>query len=91
MKATIDVPDELYRKMKAKSALEGRALREVAIELFGGYVGSTTVSHLPASPSSPRLPTWFGRLRPPAGSVVDDDLESVRRSIAAGVMKERGQ
>lgn len=34
MKATIDIPDELYRKVKAKSALEGRTIRDVAIELF---------------------------------------------------------
>jgi hypothetical protein len=34
VKATIDIPDDLYRKVKAKSALEGRPVREVAIELF---------------------------------------------------------
>jgi len=34
MKATIDVPDDLYRRVKAKAALQGRAIREVAIELF---------------------------------------------------------
>ncbi len=34
MKATVDVPDDLYRRVKAKSALEGRAVREVTIELY---------------------------------------------------------
>jgi hypothetical protein len=34
MKATIDVPDNLYRRVKARSALEGRSIRDVAIELF---------------------------------------------------------
>ena len=34
MKATIDIPDDLYRKVKAKSALEGRPVRQVAIELL---------------------------------------------------------
>jgi len=38
MKATIDIPDELYRKVKAKSALQGRPIRAVAIELFGAWV-----------------------------------------------------
>jgi hypothetical protein len=38
MKATIDIPDELYRKVKAKSALEGRPVREVAITLFRSWV-----------------------------------------------------
>jgi hypothetical protein len=37
MKATIEIPDELYRKVKAKSALEGRPVREVAIALFRSW------------------------------------------------------
>lgn len=34
MKATIEVPDELYRRVKAKTALQGRAIREVTVELY---------------------------------------------------------
>ena len=34
MKATIDVPDALYRRVKARSALEGRSVREVTVFLF---------------------------------------------------------
>jgi hypothetical protein len=34
MKATIEIPDELYRKVKAKSALQGRTVRSVTVELF---------------------------------------------------------
>jgi hypothetical protein len=34
MKATIDVPDELYRRVKAKTAMQGRAIREVTVELY---------------------------------------------------------
>lgn len=34
MKATIDVPDDLYRKVKAKSALLGKPIREVTVELY---------------------------------------------------------
>lgn len=34
MKATIDLPDDLYRRVKARSAEEGRRIREVAAELF---------------------------------------------------------
>ena len=39
MKATIDIPDDLYRRVKARAALDGRAVREVAIELFTEWVG----------------------------------------------------
>ncbi|MDG4549357.1 MAG: hypothetical protein P9F19_07725 [Candidatus Contendobacter sp.] len=39
MKATIEIPDELYRKVKAKSALEGRPIRAVTVELFRNWLG----------------------------------------------------
>ena len=38
MKATIEIPDELYRQVKAKSALQGRAVREVTIELYQAWL-----------------------------------------------------
>jgi hypothetical protein len=41
MKATIDIPDELYRRVKAKSALQGRPIRDVAIELFDDWVNES--------------------------------------------------
>lgn len=41
MKATIDIPDDLYRKVKAKSALESRPAREVAIELSRNWIGES--------------------------------------------------
>ncbi len=31
MKATIEIPDELYRQVKAVSALQGRTIREVTV------------------------------------------------------------
>lgn len=34
MKATVDIPDPLYRQVKARAALEGRAVRDVTIELY---------------------------------------------------------
>lgn len=32
MKATFDIPDEIYRRAKARSAMEGRPLRAVVIQ-----------------------------------------------------------
>jgi len=37
MKISIDLPDDLYRRVKSKSALEGKAVREVATALFTAY------------------------------------------------------
>jgi hypothetical protein len=42
MKATIDIPDDLYRMVKARSALEGRPIRAVAIELFQRWLDEAT-------------------------------------------------
>ncbi len=38
MKTSLDLPDDLYRRVKSKSALEGRAVREVATALFTAWV-----------------------------------------------------
>ncbi|MEM9080695.1 MAG: hypothetical protein AAGC74_08410 [Verrucomicrobiota bacterium] len=38
MKATIDVPDHIYREVKARSAREGRTVREVTIFLYSQWI-----------------------------------------------------
>lgn len=38
MKTTIDIPEDLYRKVKAKSAMQGRRVRDVTVELFQHWV-----------------------------------------------------
>ena len=47
MKTSIDLPDDLYRRVKSKSALEGLAVREVATALFAAWVDGRIVD-LPA-------------------------------------------
>lgn len=42
MKVTIDIPDDLYRRVKARSAEEGRRIREVAAELFRNWLEGET-------------------------------------------------
>lgn len=34
MKATIQIPDDLYRRVKAEAALRGRTIRDVTTELY---------------------------------------------------------
>lgn len=70
MRATIEVPDELYRQVKAKSALEGRAVREVAEELFRNYLSREPEPRrrgrredgTPTTLEGEPLPPWFGAL-----------------------------
>jgi len=85
MKATIDIPDELYRQVKAKSALRGRAVREIAVSLFQGWIAEADAP--PASPPAGAehpLPAWFGVARKYARNAPRHDMTAVRRSIAQG-------
>ena len=86
MKATIEIPDELYRQVKAKSALEGKAVREVAINLFQGWVlrADGARDKTSAQPHNRPTPSWFGGARHYARHVPKHDMESIRRSIAKG-------
>jgi hypothetical protein len=86
MKATIEIPDDLYRRVKAKSAIEGQPVRQVVMHLFQGWLGQT--DELPADKpvlvQSRPAPAWFGAARKYAHRVKRHDLNSVRRSIAQG-------
>ena len=93
MKATIDVPDDLYRRVKAKSALQGRAIRDVTAELFESYVrgGSSAASSGATSAWSEEsevrerhVPTWFGIARRLGARSADPSMEAIRESIARG-------
>jgi hypothetical protein len=61
MKASIDIPDKLYRQLKAKCALEGRSTQEVAVNLFETWVHEERAEH-PAEQRAVRSPDWFGAL-----------------------------
>ena len=86
MKATIEIPDDLYRRVKAKSAIEGQPVRQVVMHLFQGWLGQT--DELPADNpvrvQGRPAPAWFGAARKYAQRVKRHDLNSVRRSIARG-------
>ena len=86
MKATLDIPDGLYRQVKAKSAMEGLPIRLVAIELFSSWVNATAVTAphqgVEIANKSVSLPPWFGIAKPYASKVKHHDMEAVRASIA---------
>jgi hypothetical protein len=88
MKATLDIPDMLYRQVKAKSALEGHPIRLVAIDLFSAWVNAkpkeATRQEEVASRKPDALPSWFGVARLYASKVKRHDMETVRESIAQG-------
>lgn len=90
MKTTLDIPDQVYRRVKAKCALEGLAVREVAVGLFSAWVdeaegaAKTAVPELGTIDGQP-VPVWFGALRKYAQNARGRfDMDAVRRSIARG-------
>ena len=54
MKATIEVPDDLYRRVKAKAALQGRTIREVTMELYQSWLVEA-----PATPAALSPEQWL--------------------------------
>jgi hypothetical protein len=99
MKATIDIPDDLYRQVKAKSALEGRAIREVTTDLFERYVGgrldaATYPAPLESAADSElrerHFPSWFGIAGRLGARAADPSMEAIRESIGKGWAEEVG-
>jgi hypothetical protein len=91
MKATIEIPDELYRRVKARSALEGLAVREVAVTLFRTWMeqGPPAEKAVPVDMAPERpAPVWFGAARKYARRVNRHDMEAIRRSVARGRAQE---
>jgi len=88
MKATIDIPDELYRSVKARSALEGRPLRSVAVELFQRWLEDQPTKLEPMknelTPEELAKYPWLAISRKYVKSGVSHDMDDIRESIARG-------
>lgn len=81
VKATFQIPDELYREVKAETAREGRTLREVTIGLFEQWL-----SEKQRQASSRATVDWHS-FQPPLAQLVsasldDSGMEAMRESIA---------
>ena len=64
MKATIDIPDELYRRVKARTAEEGRRIRDITANLFRQWLDGESAA--PATSGIPLLsPDQLSRFRDP--------------------------
>lgn len=96
MKTTIDIPEDIYRKVKAKSALEGRPVRDVVTTLFSAWVErrdmpSERVETNMKKTDNQSLPPWFASLRKYAHNAKGRyGMDAVRQSIAKGrAIRER--
>ncbi len=84
MKATLDIPDELYRRVKARSAMEGRPIRSVAVDLFQKWLDE-------APADAPRLAVgdmeempWLAIARKYVREDQNHDLDDIKQAIAEG-------
>lgn len=96
MKATFDIPDDLYRRVKARSAMEGRPVRAVAVELFREWVSNQEEesSSLDVKTASHPQPTrfdnapWLEIVRQYIKPGMSHDLEEMDEAIARGWCEE---
>jgi hypothetical protein len=82
MKATIDVPDAMYRQVKANAALRGRAVREVTIELYERWL-----AEIGESPEAP--PAADAQLRPAAAEAWLAAWDAIGVEVATKVVDPR--
>lgn len=88
MKATIDLDDALYRRLKVEAARRGRTVRDLVAEGIR-HVLDTPASTSETSESDAWRPAWFGALRQYASVVDDHSMGAVKRSVDRGRLTER--
>lgn len=96
MKATLDIPDDLYRRVKARSAMEGRPVRSVAVQLFQNWLDGApspkvppvtqewTQAELDAAP-------WLAIARRYVRPGMSHDMDEIRAAIVAGSAAETAE
>jgi hypothetical protein len=96
MKATLDIPDDLYRRVKARSAMEGRPMRAVAVQLFQNWLDGPPAAE--AQPPPPELTEaelaaapWLAISRRYIKPGMSHDMDEIRAAIAAGSAAETAE
>lgn len=84
MKATLDIPDELYRRVKARSAMEGRPFRAVAVELLQNWLSAPMPTPAKeAEVSGYNSAPWLAITRRSLQPGMRHQMESIRPAITA--------
>ncbi len=97
MKTTLDIPDDLYHAVKAKSALDGTSVRRVTLMLYGDWLSRpSTERPVPSAETQGKergkpLPAWFarGRAHVRRNTGAAGGLELLRQAVARGIALER--
>ncbi|MYH51057.1 MAG: hypothetical protein F4020_03900 [Gammaproteobacteria bacterium] len=86
MKATIDIPDDLYRRVEAEAALRGLTIREVTTTLYQRWLRSGRGEVEPQPPATESLRFLFEAAdeaigRAPSGPTALEHLEADRNRL----------
>ena len=97
MKATIDIPDVLYKEAETRTASEGTTIDGIFVTFLGGWLESRgwrpeikteyVITDEP-KPTTTRHLKCFGILKPKKHINGPHDMASIRESIAEGRKKE---
>ncbi len=85
MKATIDIPDDLYRQIKAEAALRGLTVREVTTRLYRRWLKEGD-ARSPGEAPSAWLHSWLDEAdqaigRAPPGPSAREELARDRNRL----------
>ena len=82
MRTTLDIPDTMYRRIKARSAEEGRTVRSITLVLYSQWLGDSQPEERRSSIRRRRAakPSWFGSVK--VDKSLPHDMDSIRESIA---------
>ena len=85
MKATIDIPDDLYRQIKAEAALRGLTVREVTTRLYRRWLKEDEGGSARETPSA-WLHSWLDEAdeaigRAPPGPSAREELARDRNRL----------
>lgn len=84
MKATLDIPDELYRRVKARSAMEGRPVRAVAVDLFQKWLDEKPEPAAKSTELDEEKMPWLAITRKYVREDQNHDMDAIKEAIAAG-------
>jgi predicted phage tail protein len=87
MKATFDIPDALYRRVKVRSAMEGMPVRAVAVELFRKWLEAPdlfTSKEKGAVINREDAAPWLAVTKPHLRPGMSHDLDAIRTAAEKG-------
>jgi hypothetical protein len=84
MKATLDIPDDLYRRVKARSAMEGRPIRSVAVDLFQKWLEEKPAATAKTAELDLEKMPWLAIARRYVREDQNHDMDDIKDAIAAG-------